>query len=145
VRLDGQVVIPSGLDVEGRIVDASQGGRFAGHSTLALQLTKLTARGEAYPLETNNYEKETGNRGKGTAETVGGGGVLGAIIGGLAGGGKGAAIGGLAGAGAGGVARGVKGAQHVTFPSETVLTFTLQQPLIVNHIPNDKSRNPMND
>ena len=145
VRQDGEIVIPSGLDVEGRIVDASKAGRYAGHSGLALQLTKLIARGETYPLQTDPYEKSTGGRGKGTAETVGTGAGIGAIIGGLAGGGRGAAIGAIAGAGAGGVVRGAKNAENISFPSETVLTFTLQQPLTVGRIAADRGRAPMTD
>ena len=70
-------------------------------------------------------------RSKGTAETVGAGAGLGAIIGGIAGGGKGAAIGAIAGAGAGGVARAAKKAEKITFPSETVLSFRLEEPLTV--------------
>jgi hypothetical protein len=56
---------------------------------------------------------------------AGGGAIVGAVIGGLAGGGKGAAIGAAAGAGAGvGAGAATKG-QKVSIPSETQLTFVL--------------------
>jgi len=50
-------------------------------------------------------------------------------IGGIVGGGKGAAIGGLAGAGAGTAAQIATKGSVVKIPSETRLTFTLEQPV----------------
>ena len=131
IRVDGDVVVPSGAEVEGRLVDASNAGRYSGHSELKLELTQLKVHGEAYSLQTTDYDRTGSGRGKGTAETVGGGAALGAIIGALGGGGRGAAIGTIAGAGAGGVARGVKGGPAMRLPSETVLSFTLQQPVTI--------------
>lgn len=131
IRVDGDVAVPAGADVEGRIVDASNAGRFSGHSELKLELTKLTFHGNTYQLQTADYDRSGNGRGKGTAETVGGGAALGAIIGAIAGGGRGAAIGTVAGAGAGGAARGAKGGQAIRFPSETVMSFRLEQPVTV--------------
>ena len=62
---------------------------------------------------------------------IGGGGGLGAIIGGLAGGGKGALIGGLAGAGAGTAASAYTGNRDVIIPSESSVAFTLTAPVTV--------------
>lgn len=137
IRLDGEVVAASGADVEGRVVDASNAGRFSGHSELKLELTKLTVRGHVYALNTEDYQRASGGRGKGTAETVGGGAALGAIIGAIAGGGRGAAIGTLAGAGAGGAARGARKGKGISFPSETVLSFKLQEPVTVVTMPRE--------
>jgi hypothetical protein len=135
IRMDGEQVIGAGADVEGRVVDATAAGRFSGHADLKLELTKLTSHGHAYSLDTENFDSAGAGRGKGTAETVGGGAVLGAIIGAVAGGGKGAAIGTVAGAGAGGVTRGVMKGKGITFPSESVISFKLQVPLIVETMP----------
>jgi hypothetical protein len=135
IRSDGEVVIPSGADIEGRVVDVSSAGRFTGHAELKLELTKLTTHGHAYALNTSDFDRTGNGRGKGTAETVGGGAALGAIIGAIAGGGKGAAIGTLAGGGAGGVARGARKGKGITFPSETVLSFKLQDPVTVVTVP----------
>jgi hypothetical protein len=67
--------------------------------------------------------------------------VLGAIIGAVAGGGKGAAIGTVAGAGAGGATRGVMKGKGITFPTESVLSFKLQEPLTVETMPSgDEAR-----
>jgi len=141
IRLDGEQIVGSGADVEGRVVDATTAGRFSGHADLKLELTKLTSHGHVYPLNTENFDSAGANRGKGTAETVGGGAVLGAIIGAVAGGGKGAAIGTVAGAGAGGATRGVMKGKGITFPSESVLNFKLQVPLLVETMPDgDEAR-----
>ncbi len=131
LTVDGDTVIPAGADVEGRVADVSNAGRFTGHSELNLELIKMTSNGTVYPLQTQGYDKAGDSRGKGTAETVGGGAVLGAIIGAIAGGGKGAGIGSAAGAGAGGATRAAKSGKRITFPSETVLTFKLQEPITV--------------
>ena len=148
IRVDGDVAIPAGADVEGRIVDAANAGRFSGHSELKLELTKLTTHGNVYDLQTADYDRSGQGRGKGTAEAVGGGAAVGAIIGAIAGGGKGAAIGTVAGAGAGGAARGVKGGQSVRFPSESVLSFRLEQSITVaagNGNESGDTRRPMNN
>jgi outer membrane lipoprotein SlyB len=75
------------------------------------------------------------NRGIGankrTAEMTGGGALLGTVIGAVAGGGKGAAIGALAGAGAGATAQVLTRGKEVKVPAESMLTFKLDQPLIL--------------
>ena len=131
LTVDGDVVIPAGADIEGHVVDVSNARQFTGHSELNLELIKMTSNGTVYPLQTQNYDRAAISRGKGTAETVGGGAVLGAIIGAIAGGGKGEAVGTAAGAGAGGATRAAKSGKRITFPSETVLTFKLQEPVTV--------------
>ncbi len=131
IRLDGEVVIPAGIDLEGRLIEVSDAGKYTGHPELRLELTKLMAQGETYALRTDEYSRSEGGRGKGTAGTIGTGAGLGAIIGGIAGGGKGAAIGAIAGAGAGGVVRGAEKAPKILLPSETVLSFNLQQSVTV--------------
>ena len=60
---------------------------------------------------------------------IGGTAALGTIIGALAGGGKGAAIGAVSGAGAGGAVQVLTSGQKVKIPSETRLTFRLQNPV----------------
>jgi len=62
---------------------------------------------------------------------VGAGAAIGSIIGGIAGGGKGAAIGAAAGGGVGGGVQAATKGQQIKLPSETVLNFTLQNPLTV--------------
>jgi hypothetical protein len=125
----GNVVIPAGYDVTGKLTDVKSAGRFAGQSSVVMELTRLAVGSRSYGLQTNQYERHGSSRGKGTVAKVGGGAALGAIIGGLAGGGKGAAIGATVGAGAGtGVSAATKG-QQIVLPSETVLNFQLQAPI----------------
>jgi hypothetical protein len=132
IVIDDNVVVPSGADVSGRVVDAKSAGRFAGKSALAVELFKLSYNGKTYSVHTNQYSREGTSRGGTTAKRTVAGGAIGAIIGGLAGGGKGAAIGATVGGGAGaGTAAAHKGEQ-IKFDTEQVLVFTLQSPLTVS-------------
>jgi hypothetical protein len=145
VVIDDEVVIPQDADVQGRVVDVKSAGRYAGAASLALELTTLSFNGKTYNLSTNQWTRENKGRGKSTAGKVGGGAALGAIIGGIAGGGKGAAIGTIAGAGAGtGVATIGKG-QQIHLGSEALLSFNLQNSLVVTTQPggNQNNRRPM--
>lgn len=128
---NGNVVVPAGFDVTGRLDEVKSAGRFAGQSDVVMSLTQLSVHGRSYSLQTNQYSRKGSSRGKATAAKVGGGAAVGAILGGLLGGGKGAAIGATVGAGAGtGVSAATKG-QQIVLPSETVLNFQLQAPVSV--------------
>ncbi|MCU1224907.1 MAG: hypothetical protein JWQ42_3000 [Edaphobacter sp.] len=125
VTRSGATVFPRGTRVEGEVVAAKGRGRFKGAGDLGIQLTSIGGA----RVSTNEYEKTQAGKGKRTAGMIGGGGGLGAIIGGLAGGGKGALIGGLAGAGAGTAASAYTGNKDVVIPSESRVTFTLTAPV----------------
>jgi hypothetical protein len=131
LSLEGDVVIPSGYDVTGHVVDVKSAGKFAGKSELILQLDRIAVGSKSYTISTNQYERSGSSRGKNTAAKVGTGAAIGAIIGGIAGGGKGAAIGAAAGGGVGGGVQAATKGQQINLPSETVLNFTLQAPLTV--------------
>lgn len=120
VTTGGKTVFPRGATVSGTVVAAKGKGRFKGSGALGIQISSI----DGHDVSTTEYEKDEKGRGKRTAGFVGGGGGLGAIIGGLAGGGKGALIGGLAGAGAGTAAGAYTGNRDVVLPAETVVTFT---------------------
>jgi len=140
LAVDGETVIPSGFNVEGHIVTVQSAGKFAGQSLLVLQLDRLSASGKNYSIQTDQYSRKGTSRGKNTAEKVGAGAGIGAIIGAIAGGGKGAAIGAAAGGGLGGGVQAATKGQQIKLPSETVLNFTLQAPLTVvatNRGPNE--------
>jgi len=131
LTVDGDVVVPSGSDVQGHLADVKSAGKFAGQSVVVLQLDSITSGGQTYNIQTDQYKKQGSSRGKNTAEKVGAGAGIGAIIGAIAGGGKGAAIGAAAGGGLGGGIQAATKGQQIKLPSESVLNFTLQAPVTV--------------
>ncbi len=138
----GEEAIPAGTDITGHLVDVKSAGKFAGQSEVVLQLDSIHSGGQTYTLQTDQYRKQAASRSKNTGEKVGGGAILGGIIGAIAGGGKGAAIGAAAGAGAGGAVQGATKSQQIKLPSETVLNFTLQAPIIVTKSPSPNGDRP---
>jgi hypothetical protein len=131
VQVDGEIVIPAGADVLGRVMDSQSAGKFKGAGFLAVELMRVSYNGHSYVIHTDQWSRQTEGRGKNTATKVGGGAALGAIIGGLAGGGKGAGIGALVGAGAGGTAQAVTHGKQVQLEPEAQITFRLAQPVTV--------------
>ncbi len=128
---EGDIAIPSGYDVEGHLVEVKSAGKFAGQSVVVMQLDRISVGGKSYSIQTDQYKREGSSRGKNTAAKVGAGAAIGAIIGGIAGGGKGAGIGAAAGGGLGGGVQAATKGQQIKLPSETVVNFTLQNPLTV--------------
>ena len=128
LQVEGVVVAPRGTTVYGHLAQASSAGRMSGSSQLALELTDIVIKGNAYPLLTSTYEIKGQGEGSKTAKKVIGGAGLGALIGGIAGGGAGAAIGAVAGAGAGTIIAGSKKGEQLVIPSESLIEFRLQQP-----------------
>ncbi len=126
--LDGQTVIPRGADAVAKLVEDKESGKFAGRTILTLALMQVMVNGRMVDISTGDVSQASGSRGARTAKVVGGTAALGAIIGGIAGGGKGAAIGAGSGAAVGGGVELMTKGQRVRIPSETRLTFTLQQP-----------------
>lgn len=129
VMVNGQTVIPRGTDALVKLVEDKQSGKFEGRTVLTLALTDLTINGQNIDTTTADVTQASSSRGARTAKVVGGTTALGAIIGALAGGGRGAAIGAASGAAVGGAAQVITKGQQVKIPSETRLTFTLQQPI----------------
>jgi hypothetical protein len=129
VLMNGQTVIPRGADAVAKLVEDQQSGKFEGRTILTLALTDITINGQMIDTTTGDVSKASSSRGARTAKVVGGTTALGAIIGALAGGGRGAAIGAASGAAVGGGAEILTKGQQVKIPSETRLTFTLQQPI----------------
>ena len=124
---NGQLVIPAGARAAGMVIDAQPLGRFKGQALLAIRLDRVETQWGAYPVHTSTIDRVERGKGRRTALFAGGGGALGALIGGLAGGGKGALIGGLAGAGAGTAGDAFTGNRQIVLPAETILTFRLRQ------------------
>ncbi|HJT52558.1 MAG TPA: hypothetical protein VJ848_01805 [Candidatus Angelobacter sp.] len=118
-----------GTSVYGRLEQVNESGQLVGKAQMRLTLTSIVINGRMVPLSTGDYNISGGSRGASTAKKVGGGAAIGALIGAIAGGGKGAAIGAGVGAGAGTAVQVVTKGDQVHVPSETLLEFTLDQPL----------------
>lgn len=114
--------------IEGHIAKINKSGKLTGKTELSLafdrillkngsrvpvaaQVVKVYGEDSAKVDEEGNIE--SGSKGKTTAIRSGGGGALGAIVGGIAGGGKGAAIGAIVGAGAGAGSTYIQGSNKV--------------------------------
>jgi hypothetical protein len=125
------LVAPRGADVYGRLEEVKTAGHIAGKSDLKLALTGIVIDGQTVALSTGDYELSGKSRGANTAKKVGGGAAAGAIIGAIVGGGKGAAVGAGVGAGAGTAVQVMTRGEQVHVPSETLLEFSLDQPVTV--------------
>jgi hypothetical protein len=129
IYVNGQIVVPRGADVLTKLVEDQQSGKIEGRTVLKLALSTITINGSPVPVTSTDVTEESKSRGARSAGVIGGGAALGAIIGGIVGGGKGAAIGAGSGAAVGTGAEVLTSGQKVKIPSETRLTFRLQQPV----------------
>ena len=133
VETNGNVVIPRGTPVSGRIDAAHRRGHFKGSSILELRLTSMTLNGSQYSLDTHDSVRTKRGKGRRTAGFIGGMTGAGMLIGGLATGGVGLAIGGAAGAGAGTILAGATGNKDIDIPAESIVHFRLADPLVVQN------------
>jgi hypothetical protein len=131
VVLNGTTVIPRGANAVMRLVNTTPSGTFTGRTELALALISVKVNDKYVPINTQTVTRVSDARGQQTAKVVGGAAAVGAIIGAIAGGGKGAAIGAGAGGAAGAGAQVITKGQRVKIPSETRLTFTLENPVTI--------------
>ena len=128
VVADGAVAIPRGATVTGTVVDAKKSGALAGRGELSLQLTLVTLGGKTYPIVSDVWTHNGGNKTTETVNKTAAGGVIGALIGAAAGGGQGAAIGAGVGGALGLGSSAASGGGAMVVPSEGLLTFHLAQP-----------------
>jgi len=127
--VDSTQIAAKGTTVYGKLEQAKSAGRIQGQSELRLVLTGIMLNGATRNIVTGDYEVQGSSRGHQTAKRAGIGALAGGVIGAIAGGGKGAAIGAGVGAGAGTAVSVMTHGQQVHVPSETVLDFTLEQPV----------------
>jgi hypothetical protein len=125
----GNTLIPRGADVVVRLIDDKEAGKLAGRTVLTLNLATVAVNGRPVDINTRNITEQSASQTQKSAKVIGGTAVVGAVIGAVAGGGKGAAIGTAAGAGVGTVAELSSKGPKVRIPSETRLTFKLEQPV----------------
>jgi len=142
VLLEGNLVVPKGLNMNLKLIGASTASGLNGSSELTVSLDSFTYQGKTYRISSSDVQQKGESRGKRSAAVIGGGAVLGAIIGGLAGGGKGAAIGAGVGGAGGTAVQATTHGKEVRIPSETHLDFTLHDPVDVTYAPSKKPSPP---
>ena len=98
---DGNVVLPGGTVLHGRVSEAAGSGRVKGRAHLAVAFDRIVVRGRSYPLQATVLSAVAEDSHARDAKVIGGSAVAGAIIGGIKGGKSGAAKGAIIGAGAG--------------------------------------------
>jgi hypothetical protein len=125
IVVDDRTVIPSGSEVQGRIVDVKKSTHYTGAAQLTLEMSRVTFGGKSYTVASDQWTRKGAARGGNTAKKVGSGAAIGAVLGGIFGGGKGAAIGAAAGAGAGAGANTVTKGEKVELDSESLIMFRL--------------------
>jgi hypothetical protein len=129
IEIGNDEVVPSGADTFVRLTGEREAGKLTGRAELTVELASIRINGILVPVTTSSVTEYSNSQTARTAKTAAAVGALGAIIGAIAGGGKGAAIGAGAGAATGAGAQVFMKGQRVFIPSETVLTFTTQDPL----------------
>ena len=131
VVADGAVAIPRGAAVEGTVVDAQSSGALKGRGELSLQLTSVTLGGKTYPISSEIWAHNGGDKTTETVDKTAIGAGLGGLVGAAAAGGQGAAVGAGVGAALGLGSSAASGRGQVFIPAEGLLTFHLAQPVTV--------------
>src|ERR1700689_2137310 len=125
---DGRVAIPRGSSAHLIAHDV-------GNGEMAIDLRSVSVNGKRYLLNSTNitgvHTRDGLGANKRTGKFVGGGALLGTVLGAIAGGGRGAAIGALAGGAAGAGTQVLTRGPKLNIPSETVLSFRLDQPVFL--------------
>lgn len=129
IVLDGRTIVPRNGDVTIKLVEDKQSGKLAGRTVLTLDVVSMVVNGRTVDVHTSEITQQSGSQGARTAKSAAGLGALGAVIGGIAGGGSGAAIGAASGAAVGAGSQVLLKGQRVRIPSETRLSFLLEQPV----------------
>src|SRR5579864_4581449 len=124
-----KTLLPKGTTFQGHVAKSAESGRLKGRAVLALTLDSFELNGKTYKIDTSVDSRASAGHKKRNTVLIGGGAGLGAAIGAMAGGGKGALIGAGAGAAAGTGGAAATGKKDVAFPAETLLTFSLREPV----------------
>jgi type IV secretory pathway VirB10-like protein len=95
---DGNVLLPGGTVLKGRVYRADAAGRVKGRSRLSVDFDRIVVRGVEHRLDTTAIDVEGPDSHGRDAAIIGGSTVGGAIVGGILGGGSGAKKGAVVGA-----------------------------------------------
>jgi type IV secretory pathway VirB10-like protein len=129
---DGNVLLPGGTVLKGRVYRAEPAGRVSGKARLSVDFDRIVVRGVEHRLDTTAIDVEGPDSHGRDAAIVGGGTVGGAIIGGILGGGKGAKKGAIVGAiGGAGTVLATRG-KEVEIPSGSRWTVRVKDRVATN-------------
>ena len=129
ISLNGKTIVARGADATVKLIDDKQAGKLTGKTEITLDLLAISMDGRMVDVHTTGVTEAGASQTKRSAGVISGTAAVGAIVGALAGGGRGAAIGAASGAGAGTAVQVLTKGPAVKIPSETRLSFTLEQPL----------------
>jgi hypothetical protein len=121
--VNGTVAVKAGTVIYGKVQSSTQARRAAGKSTLDIRLVQISAGGTPVPIATGGFQQAGEASIKKAARGAAAGAAVGAIVDGGDGAGKGAAIGATASL--------LKKGQTVTIPPNTLLEFSLSQPVTI--------------
>jgi hypothetical protein len=124
----GFVAIPRGAAVQGKVVDAKSSGAISGRGELSLQLTSVALAGKVYPVVSDTWSRSGPDKTGNTVSNAAGLGIMGALIGAVAGRGAGAAVGAGVGAAAGVGVSAAEPKGQVVVPPEGMVAFHLNAP-----------------
>ena len=145
VYVNGRTVIPAGSIVEGRVTQVTPAKRMSRSGTIGIDFDdvlfpngsrlglvgSLTSDDPETRRRIDDESRVSGEGNKRPAVFIGGGGAIGAVLGGIAGGGKGAVLGGVVGAGAGVATILLSKGEEAQVPSGTPFGVQIKQALIV--------------
>jgi hypothetical protein len=145
VYVNGRTVIPAGSIVEGRVTQVTPAKRMNRSGTIAIDFDalvfpngasiglvgSLTSDDPETRRRIDDESRVSGEGNKRPSVFIGGGGAIGAVLGGIAGGGKGAVLGGVVGAGAGVASILLTKGEEAQVPSGTPFGVQIKQALIV--------------
>src|ERR1041384_6338025 len=145
VYVNGQSVVPAGSVVEGRVTQVTPAKRMNRSGTIGIDFDDivfpngsrvglvgtLTSSDPETRKQIDDESRVSGAGNKRPAVFIGGGGAVGAVLGGIAGGGKGAVLGGAVGAGAGVAAVLLSKGEEAQVPVGTPFAVQLKQSLII--------------
>ena len=123
--VNGRTVLARGTRFSGHVTSSESSGRLRGRAELAITLDGVDIDGRRYPIETSISTRRGTAHARRNVTFIGGGGGLGALVGGWTGGKKGLAIGTAVGAGAGTAVAASTGKQDVEVPAQQLYRFSL--------------------
>lgn len=154
VHINGRIAIPAGSIIEGRVTQVTQAKRKSKPGTLAVEFDELifpdglrlkvdgflTADDPDMQEKIDDENRVSGSNKDRTGVFVGGGGAVGAVLGGILGGVEGILLGGVIGAGAGIAGILLSKGEEARVPAGTPFGIQLRQPLIIRS--QDIAQNP---